>query len=345
MVFRRARRRTPWKTFVVAEAGNGERQSDVNDDDGVDDSVENEVSRRVFLAGVTVTGLFTLTEAVNLFGGDEFKRDVVRPFRNVLPFLFPKERVQPTSQRLPLHRDFVEFYFDSIRDISVNELHAVSSKQLDDEESYILNTSRSLFFSKPYMQRDLTDMTDPVVFDYCMYARLRAIATHTSPASRVKFSELLGWRSYRYIKTKCEQLGTPLPDPKRARREPKRYAEDWLLAIRLALATLVRLGWLSSYSVTDFDSSNGSMWDEEGRGELTVACNDPVTLGTAMLLGEEKYEEISPKSSALVTQLMIDYGVVNLTKEDYYMDLMFRPDPAMYKPRQIVTQFNFNTAA
>lgn len=322
--------------------------SDNNDDfdenEAIADSMENDVSRRVFLLGVSATSLFTLTASINFFGDDAFKRRLSIPFRTAFPFFFAKETILPTSQRLPLDEDFSTFYFKQHANIAVEDLNILTREQLGTEESQILSISRFLFFPKYETGQHITDMTDPLVYSYFLYARVHTIALHTSPASRRKFTELLGQRTYHYIRTKCQQLGTPLPDSQRARQDPRQYAGDWLLALRLALATLVRLGWISSFTVNDFDSASGSMWDEEGRGELTVACNDPVTLGTAMLLGEESYEEISPKPSALVSALLADFGVANLTAEDYYMDLMYRPDPAMYKPRQIVTQYNFNIA-
>lgn len=89
--------------------------------------------------------------------------------------------------------------------------------------------------------------------------------------------------------------------------------------------------------MAEFDSG---MLAEEGRGELTITCDDVYTISCAQLIGEEQFEEISPKVSGIILALLGSYGL-SCSSEDYYLDRVYRPDAHDYMPSQLVTQINF----
>jgi hypothetical protein len=340
---RRVPRRPMTNTKYVLRAQLRGQQPPSQDDEDDVDQQPTVLSRRIFSLTVGATGLFSFVQGFRLFADDDTKRVVSAQARQFLPFLRPHaEQVvgPPSSRRAPLNREFATFFFDAHADVA-SELGMISRSKLDEQETDLLARSEPLFFPKAKGEHSSRSITDPAVLNYMLYARLRAITGDSSPAQRVDFSRKLGLRCYAYLKQQCVSNGNALPPPIRSRERPREFASDWMEAMAKLLTTLAELGWISSYRFSDFDLSPGSLWIDEGRGALTVYCDDPVTLNTAMLIGEEHYEEISPKLSSVLWSLLLDYGLTTVTFEDYYLDLLFRPDPAEYQPRQIVTQFNF----
>jgi hypothetical protein len=314
-----------------------------SEDEDDNDGQPTELSRRVFSLTVVATGLLSFVQGFRLFADDDTKRITAAQAHRFFPFLFPREEEPsglPSTRRAPLDTSFANYFFD-MHAVVASELGIINRAQLADAEAKLLARSESLFFPKYAGKHDRNLIADPAVLNYKLYARIHAIAEKSSPLSRVDFSRELGRRCYNYIKKICKDNGNALPQPDTSRNNPRMHAADWLDAMRKILSTLIQIGWVSAYRISDFDATPGSLWQDEGRGELTVYCDDPVTLDTAMLIGEEHFEEISPKISSIIWSLLTEYGLAGVTFEDYYLDLMYRADPAAYQPRQIVTQFNF----
>lgn len=302
-----------------------------NDDDDVE--TDTVLSRRVFTAGVGATGLLTLINAVNLFGGDEFKDEVLRvtAAKRRFPSLFPNEQEPAAAARAPVDTAFAAFYFEQHAKVAV-DLGLLTRAELEREEAALLDRSRRLFFRAG----DGGAPGEREVFNYELYARVHSIATHSSPASRLAFSRALGAAVFQRLATVCS-----LPDPGPARRGRRgAHAADMVTALRTVLSTMTTgLGWMTGWRVDDFDPA---MLSDEGRGELTVTCDDVFTLPVAMLIGEEQYESISPKVSNILLAAMQHYGCSTVTSEDYYLDKVYRPDASQFSPSQLVTQINFS---
>ncbi len=118
--------------------------------------------------------------------------------------------------------------------------------------------------------------------------------------------------------------------------------DKWLESVRALLDALVKVGWISGYRVSEFDGGPGSAWQEEGRASLTIYSFDPLPIQAAQLIGEEEYEEISPKVSPWIKAFLVDAGISNTSMEDYYLDDQYRPDPADFKPSQLATEFDLS---
>lgn len=327
--------RTVWR----AQASGGNNPGNKNDrgtsDEDIDDGEPTELSRRVFSAGVSVVGISTAIQGFRLFADDDDKRRLAQPFRRAFPFLFSNETELPSpeSLRAPLNVPFAQYFFNTHAEVA-KELGLISTADLHANEVDIRTRARNLFFPRGVSMNVDVINTDVRVFNYLLYSRIHAIAIRTSPRDRVEFAATLGQRCYSYLRQKLVAENVQLPPTTSS-------ATNFLQALRLILSELVVLGWISRFEVGAFDDEDDGTWRTEGRGDLTIYCNDPVTIDTAMLIGEEQFEEISPKISGILQALLIDHGLASVSLEDYYMDLMYRPDPAAYQPRQLVTQLNF----
>lgn len=297
--------------------GGGKRGGD--DDDVETDAV---ISRRVFTAVIAIPGILTVVNGVNLFGGDELKDDLKRR----LPLFFP-EKEPVLVERASLDSRFASLFFDAYADVAV-KMGILSMSELRKEETDLLNRSRSLFFQGDDERRG----TEQQKYNYRLYARVHTIALRTSPQSRLEFSRRHGAVLYNRLKALCS-----FPDPRAARKGTADTA-DLLGAVDIALGKLKELGWITGSLVDNFDDG---MLSEERRGELSVAGDNVFSLPCAMLIGEEEFEEISPKLTGILRVLLEDYGCRNVTTEDYYLDTVYRPDPAKFRPTQLVTQINF----
>jgi hypothetical protein len=305
--------------------------------------IETPVSRRLFLLGVSVTGGVVLNQGVQLWDdyyGDSLRDRLSQPFRRAFPSLFePSSSLQiPSTRRASLNPAFASFFFDAHAAVACDQLRLLSHSDLARDEADVRDRSRALFFPKGQAE---PDAGSDLMYNYNLYCRVHSIGAYTSPQTRIEFSRALGGRCLAYIERNVlAPNGTKLPTPSRYRGESgKDHAEDWLIAIRVVLQALVDLGWISEFKVSDFDYMQGSTWREEGRGELTVDSTAPVTLQSAMLIGEEEMEEISPKISGILYNVLVKYGLSSISLEDYYMDIVYRKD---YSPQQLVTQFNFS---
>lgn len=324
---RRARRACCRHPGVLACKSSGDKE-----DDDIDDvETDTVLSRRVFVAGITATGIFTAAEGAQLFFGDRYKDKLLAPVKRAVPSLFPNEQELEPAARAPLDAQFASFYYDEHARIAAN-MRLVSAAELAKQEDDILTRSRSLFFTA---DKSLSDRDE---FNYRLYARVHAIAVHTSPQQRVKFSRALGESMFKRLAATC-----PLPDPKPARRDLSglQATDDLLAALRIVLAQLQANGWVTGSRIDELDSL---MLADERRGELSVTCDDVFTLPTAMLIGEEEYEEASPKVSGMLIAVLAHYGCRDISSEDYYLDTVYRPDASKFKPTQLVTQINFTCA-
>lgn len=304
------------------------RQSDNGGDDLEDVETDTVLSRRVFSAGIFATGLFTAIEGAQLFYGDEYKDKLLAPVKRAIPSWFPNEQELKPAPRAPMDMEFASLYYNEHARVAV-AMELLSAAELKQEEDELLTRSRALFFTSTEAA------TRREEFNYRLYARVHTIATHTSPRQRLAFARTLGEAMYKRLAAMCE-----LPDPKAARRDLRGTpaVDDLLAALQIVLAKLQAIGWITGSTIGELDSL---MLAEEGRGELTVTCNDVLTLPTAMLLGEERFEEASPKVSGMLAALLASYGCSSISSEDYYLDSVYRPDASLYSPTLLVTQFDF----
>lgn len=310
---------------VVASA----QQSDKNGGEDLDEvETDTVLSRRVFSAGIFATGLFTAIEGAQLFYGDEYKDKLLAPVKRAVPSWFPNEQELKPAPRAPLDKEFASLYYSEHARVAV-ALGLLTAEVLKREEEELLTRSRALFFTSKEAA------TEREEFNYRLYARVHTIATHTSPKQRLTFARTLGEAMYKRLAATCD-----LPNPRAARRNLRGTlaVDDLLAALQVVLAKLQAIGWITGSTVGELDTL---MLAEEGRGELTVTCDGVLTLPTAMLLGEERYEEASPKVSGMLVALLASYGCSSISSEDYYLDSVYRPDASLYSPTLLVTQFDF----
>jgi hypothetical protein len=325
-----------------------------SDNDGGDDEdfrktpeggVETPVSRRLFVLGVSATGTIAVNQAVQLWDdyyGDHLRERLTLPFQRAFPYLFEPVSTEdlPSTRRAPLNPAFAKFFFDAHADVACDQLHLLSRSDLEQEESARAFASRDFFFPKGHVEPE-AGASPPIglelAYNFKLYCRVHSIGAHTSPQMRVEFSRALGAVCLAYIrKHVLKPRGITLPAASMRPEVAKDHADDWLLALRAVLEALVSLGWITEFKISDFDYD---MWNADGRGELTVDSTGPVTLQSAMLIGEEKMEEISPKISGIMYNVLMDYNLTNVSLEDFYFDLKYQKD---YTPQQLVTQFNFS---
>lgn len=215
-VRKRQKRRRP---VPVVRMSSENPEPDIDEDGDADDVV----SRRVFSAGILATGTFALVNAVNLFGGDEFKREFAAPFRKLLPALFPASG-ELGAERSKLDREFAAYYYGQ-HAIVADQMHIISRADLEEGERELLAKSRPLFFPADG-PGDSLDMYDQMkMYNYKLYARVHTIATRTSPAGRLDFSRALG----KVLLAKILSAKS-VPYPVAMRRDPRSpvAAAEWM---------------------------------------------------------------------------------------------------------------------
>lgn len=198
---------------------------DPNTDDFEDDvDTDDVISRRVFNAGITVSGLLALINGINLFGGDEFKEDLAAPFRQALPFLFSKSGDEG-AERSKLNREFATYFFEQ-HAVVADRIGIISREALEEEEAALLERSKHLFFPDTGPGDNLSLYDNLKMYNYKLYARVHSIAVRTSPASRLQFSRVLG----KDLLTKV-LAGRTLPQPVEVRRDPRNEGaiSEWMM--------------------------------------------------------------------------------------------------------------------
>jgi hypothetical protein len=316
---------------VTARAPNYNNKNNSADDDD-DVPTDTVLSRRVFVLGVGAIGLFAATEGAQLFFGDEYKDVLLAPLKRAAPVIFPKEQERAPAPRAPLDTAFASFYFDQHREVAVR-MGLLSAEQLALEEGELLSRSLPLFFAAGEQAANAIEE-----YNYRLYSRVHSISKHTSPAQRVAFSRALGEAAFKRI-----AAASALPDPRPARRDLRGAlaTEDLLSGLRAVLAQLQAIGWVTGSRIDELDPL---MLADEGRGELSITCDDVFTLPTAMLIGEEEFEEMSPKVSGILLACMAYYGCRDISSEDYYLDTVYRSNAKNFAPTQLLTQINFIVA-
>lgn len=298
-------------------------QRPTNDDDDDDP----EFSRRVFLAGMSISSLITAGLGYRFFIGEDVESRIKSRIVSRFPKLFPRE-LPPDERRLPINLEFAEKYFQAIESIAV-QMQIISAAVLHREEGLVRERAYHLFFERRPATRALAD---PFWLNFVLYSRLHVISQRTSPQSRLDFVDRLSKQTLRLLEIAPIRL-----DKGEARGNPS----CWLAGLRGMLDEFVKLGWISGFRIEDFDGGTGSAWQEEGRASLTVYVFDPVTIQAAQLIGEEQYEEISPKLSGWMKAYLTESGI-SVSYEDYYLDDTYRPDPEQFKPSQLATQFDLS---
>lgn len=286
-----------------------------------------EFSRRVFLAGVTVTSLVTAAAGYRFVIGEDIESRIYSRITKRFPRFFPRETT-PEERRKPLNAAFANAYFEAVEDVAL-QMKLVTKFELRQEEEKIMERAYDLFFDDGPVTKSLSD---PSWLNFVLYSRLHVISQRTSPQSRLEFVDRLAKKTMKDLRTR------PIQQTKDEARE---HSERWLDGIRDLLDEFVGLGWISGFRVEDFDGAAGSSWQDESRGSLTVYSFDPVTMQAAQLIGEEQCEEISPKLSGWIKAYLTDLGI-KANFEDYYLDDAYRPDPEQFKPSQLATQFDLS---
>lgn len=290
-----------------------------------DDYQESPLSRRLFLLGTIVTSALTAAGAYRFVVGEDLESRIQKSIKIQFPSLFPRETT-PEERRLPLNSSFAKLYYDAIEQTAI-QMKLLTSTQLHKEEAVVQELAVGPFFGS---QPVIKSFSNSDWLNYLLYARLHVICSRTSPKSRLDFVDKLSLITLKGLKTKPLKQSTEIS---------RVNANSWIDSIRELLDELQNLGWISGYRIDDFDGAPGSLWQDEGRSSLTIFEYDPVTMQTAQLIGEEQYEEISPKLSGWVKAFLVASGI-KVSYEDYYLDNAYRPDPEQYKPTQFASQFD-----
>lgn len=302
--------------------------SNSSGDNGSNEENEDpELSRRVFIAGISVTSFVTAAAGYRFVIGEDLESRFKSRIAKRFPKFFPPEKT-PEERRKPLNNEFAKSYFEAVGDVAV-KLKLVSLEELHREEDNVKRRAYDLFFDNGPVAQSFSNAS---WLNFLLYSRLHVISQKTSPKSRIEFVDQLAAKTMNSLNT------VPL---KQSKDEARRSYEQWIANIRGLLGELVDLGWISGFRIEEFDGGLGSSWQDESRGSLTVYSFDPVTIQAAQLIGEEQYEEISPKPSGWIKAYLKAMGI-KATLEDYYLDDAYRPDPDQFKPSQLATQFDLS---
>lgn len=314
-----------YRPRISTNASNSKDFRNRNNHDNEEDE-DPELSRRVFLAGIAATTTATTLAGYRFIVGEDVESRIRLRLSQRFPSLFPHETT-PEQRRGSLNTSFAGKYFNAIRTVS-SDMHILPDKELLAEEEVMRQRAFPLFFDGEPKNRSVGD---PAWLNFLLYARLHVIATRTSPLQRVEFSTRLAQSTIPNFRSRPLRL---------AEEDVRLQSGKWLGTVRSLLQELVGLGWISGFRVEEFDGEPGSLWQDERRSTLTVYSFDPVTMQAAQLIGEEQFEEISPKVSGWITAFLKGSGISKVTYEDYYLDDAYRPDPEQFKPTQLATQFD-----
>lgn len=315
---------------IQMNGGSPKRKRGENDDNK--DETDTELSRRVFLAGTLVSTLITATVSYRFFIGDDLETRIATELSARFPRLFSKKKRKQPS-RPPLDAQFAMSYFTALEATALDMGLIKNVDELRDEEAEIKRRAEPLFFFKGdenlSTSSNLNELvfTDPDWFNFLLYARLHTIAGKTSPQTRVTFTNRLARKTIPLLRQEITD-----------RDKAWIICDDasWLSGVTKLLQALVSKGWISSFRIEPFD---GVAWAEDKHATLTLYASDIVTMQAAQLIGEEAFEEISPKVSPWIKLALTDCGI-GVSAEDYYLDDIYRPDPTFYKPTVIATQFD-----
>lgn len=285
------------------------------------------LSRRVFSGGILVCGVGTAWVGYRIVVGDDLKSRLLKSIRRRLPQLFPREST-PVERRLPVNVAFARAYYDALGAVAT-EHRLIDVNELEKAERAVQSRASSLFFKTTEATASFSDAS---WLNFALYARLHVIADGTSRQQRVGFAKAVAQRTLPLL------MGLPT---KRDAPWARSHADAWLDDVRGLLERLVAVGWISGYRVSEFDAGSGSAWLEDGRAALTVYAVDPLTIQAAQLMGEEQYEEISPKVSPWI-RVVLEANGMAVSSEDYYLDDVYRPDPADFLPSQLASEFDLS---
>lgn len=297
---------------------------DPDDPDDLTNGVETVLSRRLFLLGTFSTSVVVTLTSYRYFVGDDIETHIRTVLARRFPQLFPPLPGPPL--RANLDSTIATIYYDAFGQAAVR-MKLLSLSELQMKENEVRERALSLFFpdeEHPPPQ----SFSDARWLNFLLYARLRALEPMTSPRTRYELADGAA-------RTTLVELLKQGPSSDATATD----AMSWRMAIESVLELLVSKGWIATWRIELFDNSVGSTWMEEGRMSFTVYAINPVTMQAAQLIGEEQYEEFSPKVSAFVKAVLVDAGL-KVTFEDYYLDDVYRPDPALFKPTQLATQFD-----
>mmetsp|Transcript_13196 Transcript_13196/g.32599 ORF Transcript_13196/g.32599 Transcript_13196/m.32599 type:complete len:370 (-) Transcript_13196:41-1150(-) len=289
-------------------------------------------SRRDFGIGVTLGGI----GAIAAWYGprDDIRSRLYQELVERAPWLATDEAKLSslTARRRPLDLEFTQWYMDTVAELA-DGLGIIQRQDLERAEKSVRERAHDLFFPNDALKRTAEDISDPAWFNFVLYGRLHSIAVLTSPLMRTQFVDKLGKRIV--DKLQPHSPYGPVPDP-------QKEAESWLASVESLLAKFRDLGWLSDFRLEEFDGAPGSLWQDEGRGRLAVFVSNPLTMQAAQLLGEEEYEELSPKLSSALKWILTNSGIHSVSFEDYYLDDRYRPDPLQYRPSEFATEFDLS---
>lgn len=313
--------------IVKMNDGPPKRERRQNDNDANDSESDTELSRRVFLAGTVASTVFTAAASYRFFVGEDLETRVRTEIARRFPQLFRPDDSKG-RRRQPLDASFAAAYFDALEKEALNMGFSSSAGQLHSAEAEVKQLAESLFFygdDNENVEKSTASFDNADWLNFALYARLHVIAANTSPRSRLSFSEAVARRTLPLLQ-------------KEANKNAERRCNGavWLGSVIGILQALVAVGWISSFRVEPFD---GVAWEEDKRATLTVYASDAVTMQAAQLIGEEAFEEMSPKVSPWIRLVLMDCGI-RVSAEDYYLDDVYRPDPTFYKPTIIATQFD-----
>lgn len=294
-------------------------------DDDDDDETDTVISRRVYLLGTLASTVITGTATYRFFIGDDEETRLRYQLSRRFPRIFAPAEEPNTRLPTSLDTDFATAYFNSVGEIAISLKLASSLNELKRDEQYVRSRARALFFYDGGPANSRPTFSNPDWLNFCLYARLHTLAQKTSPKTRMQFAERLAERTFPYLESSAR--GARVQD-----------TDAWLQGMSEILHRLCAVGWISDFRIEPFDSL---AWTEDRRASLTVYAISPVVMQTAQLLAEEGFEEFSPKVSFWLVRYLRSCGICT-SWEDFYLDDVYKPDPAFYKPTQLATQFDLS---
>lgn len=275
-------------------------------------------------------------------------------------------------RRAGLDEGFARLYFDTLERVAIQQGIVSSANELHELEEETKRLAKPLFFpSSPGSPNSPTTTPTPTStssttttaeaaaaagvgpvresfgderwFNFVLYARLRVLSRRTSPLERSQLSAAVATatlpslllsdnntQSIATRKTTTSLYATP------------QDADAWLQGLDTVLKSLVSKGWMSSFRVNGDEEFDTMTWVQEHRGVLSVYAYDVVSMQTCQLIAEEMYEEVAPKISGWVQAFLQGRCGVNVSKEDYYLDEVYRPDPTKYLPTVLATEMDLS---
>lgn len=282
-------------------------------------------------------------------------------------------------RRGALDEGFARLYFDTLERVAIQQGIVSSAAELHNLEEETKRLAKPLFFpsssggtlSPTMMDSSNTDTSgggggvgnpvretlgDERWFNFVLYARLRVLSRQTSPLERTRFSSAVATATLPCLLVQQQQASPPGTTSTTTTCTSSsstnatstwyyataRDADTWLHGLDTVLQSLVCKGWVSSFRVNGDGEFDTTTWALEHRGVLSVYAYDVVTMQSCQLIAEEMYEEMAPKISGWVTAFLAGRCGLSVSKEDYYLDEVYRADASLYRPTVLATEMDLS---